>query len=143
MILTLDRAELADWFDRRLRHVRCGRDTRAYLTSLMTERLTATGDMSDESVVLAYHDARNQGRFEDFQRIGDWVVWTGIIVPAYHDEHGEVYESIGRLSYYACYRILQRQWTLYEELADELPRIVDEIRRTSDLALEVKNHPHA
>jgi hypothetical protein len=134
MILTLDNQQLSSWFDDRLQHIRCARETRAYITGVLMERVRLGGDMPGRSIVLEYYEASQNGDFESFQRIGDWVLWSGVVTPGVFEAHGEVYESLGRLSYYACYRILQRRWQLYEELADELPRIVKESRL-------VQNHP--
>lgn len=110
------------WFVDRLDGLRCREDTRAYVTGVLIG-FCPEGDMSRESVVLAYAEARTRGNFAAFQRIGDWVLWVDAINPAYIRENREVVESIGRLSYYTCHRIMRRQWHVYEELADELPRI--------------------
>jgi len=133
MLLTLDVHELATWFDKRLDAVRCEHETRAYLAGLMTERAKSVQDAG--SITLAYASARNQGSFEQFQQLGDRVLWAGIFVADEFDEYNKLYENIGRLCYYTCYRLLDRRWRLYEELADELPRLVKEARLSSGISL--------
>jgi len=86
-------------------------------------------DLTNRSVVLAYNDARLTGDFVAFQRIGDWVLWADIIVPTYIEPDREAAESVARLSYYSCNRIMMGQWRCFEQLADELPEIVINVRR--------------
>lgn len=79
-------------------------------------------DMSRESIVIARTKAVT---FTDYQKIGDWALWIGTINPQHKNR--EVVESLGRLSYLSCYRLLGRRVTVYEELADELPHIVTQL----------------
>ena len=116
------------WFADRLQGLRCREDTRAYITGVLSG-FRSEGDMSRESVVLAFADARQRGDFVAFQRIGDWVLWVEAMHPAAIQDNREVVESIGRLSYYTCHRIMRGQWNLYEELADDLPRIAVCVRK--------------
>ncbi len=81
-----------------------------------------------ESVVVAYAEARSRYDFTSFQRIADWVLWADVWCPEFIGANREIVESIGRLSYHACYRITRGSWTVYEELADRLPAIVQELR---------------
>jgi len=122
LVTRLDR-----WFADRLDGLRCREDTRAYVTGVLAG-FRLEGDMSRESVVLAYAEARTKGDFAAFQRIGDWVLWVDAMNPACIQDNREVVESIGRLSYYTCHRIMRGQWHVYEELADELPRIAHGVR---------------
>jgi hypothetical protein len=117
---------LDDWFAERLRGLNCGSDTRAYVVGVLSGHID---DMSDESVVLAYQDASLKGNFATFQRIGDWTLWVSAFAPHPLKGQRDVVERFGRLSYYACYRIMRGQWRLYEELADELPRLTWCVRK--------------
>jgi len=81
-----------------------------------------------ESIVLAYAEARARYDFIRFQRIGDWVLWVGVCYPGFIQQDRHIIETIGRRSYDACYRITGGSWVIYEELADELPAIVEELR---------------
>lgn len=114
------------WFADRLTDIRCGAEARAYVVGVLSNRID---DMSDESVVLAFQDASMKGSFATFQRIGDWTLWVSAFAP--HPQRGqrELVEKFGRLSYFACHRIMRGQWRLYEELADELPAIVYDVRK--------------
>jgi len=113
------------WFVDRLKGLHYRPETVAYVTSVLKTlaRPSIDDDFSDRSIVLSYYDARKSGDFAKFQRIGDWVLWTGAIVPESIARDREIIESIGRLSYYTCYRIMRSSWPVYEELADQLPAI--------------------
>jgi hypothetical protein len=116
---------LDDWFAGLLTDLRCGTEARAYVVKVLSSRID---DMSDESVVLAFRDAGLTGCFATFQRIGDWTLWVSAFAP--HPQKGQrnLVERFGRQSYLACHRIMRGQWRLYEELADELPTIVYDVR---------------
>lgn len=86
-------------------------------------------DMSNRSIVLEYALANENGNFETFQRIGDWVLWVDIIIPQSIVYSKEVVESIGRQSYMSCYRIMHGKWKVYEELADVLPSLALHVRQ--------------
>ncbi len=88
--------------------------------------------MSDESIVLAFAEARSTGEFLKFQRIGDYVLW-GLSFAPQSFEVPEVAVDLGRLSYYTCWRLTDKQWVVYEELADDLPRLRIELRRSMGL----------
>lgn len=123
-------ARLDQWLSERLRTLRCGDDTRAYVVGVLQrfQRDAGSLDMSRESVVLAFHEARLRGDFAGFQRIGDWTLWVSSVQPTQDRAQREVIETFGRLSYYSCHRLMRGQWRLYEELADELPVIVYDVR---------------
>lgn len=79
-------------------------------------------DLSDKSIVLAQAHAKT---FVDYQMIGDWALWVTAFNQSH--QHKQVIESMGRLSYDSCYRLLGRKIGVYEELADELPIITNHI----------------
>lgn len=116
------------WFTEQLATVRCSDDARAYIVGVLVKYMRAEDDMSDESVVLAFADAKTKGDFNTFQRIGDWTLWVSSFYPHRNRGQRDLVETFGRLSYFACHRIMRGQWRLYEELADELPAIVYDIR---------------
>ena len=116
---------LDDWFAGQLTDLRCGNEARAYVVGVLSNRID---DMSDESVVLAFQNASLTGNFAAFQKIGDWTLWVASFAPHPQKAQRELIERFGRLSYFACHRIMRGQWRLYEELADELPAIVYDVR---------------
>lgn len=117
---------IRDWFDERIKHIKCDEKTRAYIVGVYSEQVFVSKDLSDQSIVLLYHNADG---FQTYQSIGDWVLWLGTFCEPAFKKHETVYESFARLSYYRCYELLNRQWKVYEELADDLPRILGESRK--------------
>jgi hypothetical protein len=119
------------WFAERLRGLPYRPETLAYVAGV----LKALGhprpgdDLSDQSIVLLYADARRTGDFASFQRIGDWTIWVNAVMPQAVTGVEGVVETLGRLSYYTCYRLMPG-WVVYEELADELPRITARVRHS-------------
>lgn len=120
---------LEDWFCRSLEGVEASPDARAYLVSLFASMKSAQEDLSRESIVLAFAEARTTGEFQKFQRIGDWVVWCMSFAPESIGAR-ELVIDLGRLSYYACWRMTNKEWTVYEELADNLPRLTKALGRS-------------
>ena len=123
--------ELDGWFTDRLQGLHYKPETIAYVGGVLKRlaRPREEDDFANRSVVLAFQNASLKGDFAGFQQIGDWVLWVDIIMPSHLDANREAIESIGRMSYYSCHRILHGTWGVYEELADELPAIAQHARR--------------
>jgi hypothetical protein len=119
---------LEDWFGKSLESVEASPDARAYLVSLFASMKSAEDDLSKKSIVLTYAEARDRGDFAGFQRLGDWVLWSMSFAP-HSMAVPDLALDFGRLSYYACWRLTRKEWRVYEELADDLPRLSRNIRR--------------
>lgn len=122
---------LEAWFAERLRGMPYRPETIAYVAGVLkTLGHPREGDvLGTGSVVLAYQDASARSDFAAYQRIGDWILWVDVVMPDRFNSNRTTVETIGRLSYYACHRILRGQWALFEELADALPEIALDARR--------------
>lgn len=107
----------------------CQEPTKAYIVSVLAQHMRTSKHVLETSITLAYIDATNSVSFEAYQRIGDWVLWAGTTRLPCFDEHRMTFETFGRLSYYRCYRMLNGKWPLYEELADNLPCVVEGSRK--------------
>jgi len=124
--------ELDEWFSSRLKKMHRSPEIIAYVCGVL-KSLANPGEkdvFANRSIVLAFQDASLKGDFTSFQQIGDWVLWIDTIMPEHLDGNREAIESIGRMSYRSCNRILRGQWRIYEELADELPEIAKLARQT-------------
>lgn len=115
---------LEEWFYKSLEGLEASPDARAYVVSVLSSMKRSENDLSKKSIVLSYAEAREKGSFESYQRIGDYVLWGMIFVPESF-EVPKVAIDLGRMSYYSCWRLTRRTWTVYEELADNLPRITN------------------
>ena len=111
---------LKEWFFDLVRPLSVSDDAKAYIIDVMAR--PERSDLSKESIVIARVNAMN---FIDYQRIGDWALWVGSM--NHSCEHRVVIETFGRMSYHNCYNLLGRKMSVYEELSQDLPIIVDQI----------------
>lgn len=116
---------LDSWFIDALSDLTCSEDAKAYIVGVLSKSAALDIDIGKESVVLAYIDAKEKYSFSSFQKLGDWSLWINSM---YVPKDAGVVQTFGRLSYYTCHRMTKGKWKVYEELADELPTIVNGIR---------------
>lgn len=115
MLVLHDR--VGSWLIPTLETLPVSREVRAYTVSTLERfAIDPGGDMSRESIVLAYAGAAS---FPDFQRIGDWILFRASLYPTPEDPAAITF---GRLAYARCYSLV-RSWRVYDELADGLPQI--------------------
>ena len=119
---------LDDWFANQLTDIKCSPMAKAYITGVFATKNADFVMSKNESIVLAFHYAKESGDFLSFQKIGDWVLWVDSVNPTFIKGHHEITETIARLSYFSCHRIMRGKWPIYEELADNFPQIVNDIR---------------
>lgn len=110
---------LNNFFNEVFDDLECHPDTKAYIVSIFTKFKASNFDLSKDSVTLTYAQAKYNRDFFVFQNLGDWIFFTKAFAPQ-HLNHAseEYYQSIGRLSYYSCYQLINKQWKLFEELSD-------------------------
>ena len=111
--------------------------TRAYIFNIFASYMrSSANDLSTESLTLKYAEAKQEYSFEKFQSLGDWIFFTRSLFPtSLKNASLDYYDAIAQNSYYRCYKILDRKWILFEELADEFPNFVETISVESDLAI--------
>lgn len=114
------------WFSDVLIELPGSSELRAYVVGVLNKYVgSSIDDLSKTSVVFAFAEAKNAGpdAFAKYQQLGDWVLWINSFAPAAVKPNVAIVEMMGRQSYDACYRLMQRQWKIYEELADRLPAV--------------------
>lgn len=116
-------------------------ELKAYLSSLFYTmiRTPTDNELPKKSIVLSYFDAKIDGDFDKYKRIGDHVTWTATMFPESLSEHYDMSVDIAKSSYYACWRLLRNKWKLYKELGDDLQNVIVEAREaivTSDIILQ-------
>ncbi len=119
--------DLNIFFNELLRDLRCHQDTRAYIISIFTKYKSSEFDFSKENITLLFAQARFNHDFLMYQNLGDWIFFTQSWAPE-HFKSEDYYQSIARLSYYSCYKLINKQWKLFEELSDQLPYLEFEVR---------------
>lgn len=113
------------WFSENLKYVKCSDDTRAYIVGVLS-KFKPENDLSNQSLVLMYYDAKTSGNFYLHQKIGDWALWCQSL-HYLSISNKDLTETFGKLSYYSCYRLTGYKWEVYNELADNLSSITYQV----------------
>lgn len=120
---------ITKFFDELLNDVKCHRDTRAYITGIFSKYQKADCDLSQSSLTLLFCQARDTHNFSIYQNIGDYIFFVESIAPQYlQSASKDYYDSLARTSYYTCYRLINKQWKVYEEMADSFPTLKQQVK---------------
>lgn len=116
---------MSDFFQGILKDLPCREDTKAYIIGIFSDfQRSAKNDLSKNSITLIFAKARFNHDFSIYQNLGDWLFFSRVFFPEHLSNASEdYYTSIGQISYYSCYRLLNRQWLLYEELSDQFTNL--------------------
>jgi hypothetical protein len=129
MMDTLHR-NVTKYFEEMLNDLECQQDTKAYIIGIFGKYKTAEFDLSKDSVTLLYSQARSKQDFLSYQNLGDWIFFANTIAPAHLQfASKDYYDTVARLSYYSCYRLINRQWKLFEELSDNFLRLERQVKK--------------
>lgn len=110
---------ITNFFDELLNDLECHRDTKAYIISIYGKYKSAQFDLSKDSITLQFAQARSNQDFLTYQNLGDWIFFSNTLAPAHlRFASKDYYDTVARLSYYSCYRLINREWKLFEELSD-------------------------
>lgn len=121
---------LNTFFSNQLEHLKCDYDTRAYIVSVLDRFKTISADYSKDSLTLRYAEAKFSQDFNKFDNLGSWIFYCDVFFPEHLNKASkDYYYSMGRLSYYSCYKLINRQWKLYEQMADLFPILSSETRK--------------
>jgi hypothetical protein len=128
---------LGKFFSEALDGLSCQEDTRAYIIGVFVKYRSAEFDLSRENLTLTFAQARFNRNFLLYQALGDWIFYAGSLYPQSLTNASEsYYQDLARLSYYACYNIINRQWRSYQELADNFVDLEQETHRLIYQALK-------
>lgn len=121
---------ISSFFDELLIDLKCQRDTKAYIVSIYGKYKTAEFDLSKDSVTLLFSQARNKQDFLTYQNLGDWIFFANTIAPNHLKfASKDYYDTIARLSYHSCYKIINKEWKLFEELADNFIILEEQVKK--------------
>jgi len=108
------------FFEDLLSDLNCRNDTKAYIISIYGKYRTSSYDLSKDNITLQFSQAKTKQDFSTYQNLGDWIFFVNTIAPQHlNNASKNYYDTIARLSYYSCYRLINREWALFEELADD------------------------
>lgn|SRR5574337_163806 len=120
---------ISSFFDELLSDLQCQNDTKAYIVSIYGKYKTAEFDLSKDSITLLFAQARNKQDFLTYQNLGDWIFFANTIAPRHLQfASKDYYDTVARLSYYSCYKLINKQWKLFEELADDFLNLETQVR---------------
>jgi hypothetical protein len=128
MMNTLHR-NITKFFEEMLNDIECQNDTKAYIVSIYGKYKSAEFDLSKDSVTLLFAQARSNQDFLTYQNLGDWIFFANTLAPN-HLNHAskDYYDTVARLSYYSCYKLINKQWKLFEELSDNFLTLESQVK---------------
>jgi hypothetical protein len=121
---------LTDFFQEVLTDLACQDTTRAYIIGIYGKYKNSETDLSKDNITSLFAQARVKQNFLGYQTIGDWIFWS----QTYASQHlrfasKDYYDNIARSSYYSCYKLLNRQWECYHELADNFTILEEQVKQ--------------
>lgn len=120
---------IVNFFNEILNELECQYDTRAYIVGIYGKYKNAEFDLSKDSLTLAFAQARNKQDFFTYQNIGDYIFFINTLAPEYFQNASkEYYDTIARLSYYSCYKIVNKQLKFYEEMSDNFNYLEKQVK---------------
>lgn len=124
-------SDLSSFFQERLSDIKCQRDTKSYIIGIFTKYRSSDQDFSQCNITCLFAQAREHHNFATYQNLADWLFFVNSLNPE-HLKHAssDYYDTVAKLSYYSCYRLINRQWKLFEELADRFTELTQDVRLT-------------
>lgn len=120
--------ELECFWEENLKKLKCESNTRAYIISTLSQFGKQSFDFSKDSLTIIYSKAKFSQDFGQFQNLADWLLMTRCVFPeCLSGASSEYYITLGQLSYYSCFRLIKKQWRLFEELADSFEHLTSQI----------------
>lgn len=121
--------KVTNFFEEILKDIKCQQDTKAYIVGIYGKFKSANFDLSKDSITVAFSQARSKQDFLIYQNLGDWIFFANTVAPNHLQfASKDYYDTVARLSYYSCYRLINRQWKLFEELADSFPNLEAQVK---------------
>lgn len=120
---------ISKFFEEVLSDLTCQDDTKAYIISIFNKYISAQHDLSKNSVTLLFSQARHNHDFLTYQNLGDWIFFQNTLNGSYlRDASKDYYDTIARLSYNSCYKLINKKWKLFEELSDNFIILEDQTK---------------
>jgi hypothetical protein len=128
--MDINHKNITFFFEELLTDINCHRDTRAYIISIYGKYKSSEFDLSKDSITLLFAQARNKQDFLTYQNLGDWIFFSNTLTPNHlNNATKNYYDTIARVSYYSCYKLINRQWKLFEELSDNFLTLESEVKQ--------------
>ena len=133
---------ITKFFEEIFKDLECQPDTKAYIVSIYSKYKCSDFDFSKDSITLLFAQARSKHDFLMYQNIGDWIFFINTVNPSHLNKASkDYYDTIARLSYYSCYKLINRQWKLFEELSDNYNKLESDVKNKLVINLNRVNFP--
>ena len=117
--------KLEEFFQKKLNDLKCRTIVKAYLISTLSKYKYPENNYSNVSLTLLFNKGQSNRDFITLQNLADWIFFCEVIFPQHlNDCSKQYYYSLAQMSYYNCYKLLNRQLDLYLQLADELESLI-------------------
>lgn len=111
---------LNDFFYEEFNSLNCREDTKAYVVNMFDKLSKPEFDFSKESLTILYYEAKTKQSFLIFQQLADWLFICNTLYPEHLNKANiEYYHTLARISYFACYKMMNKTWVAFEELSDD------------------------
>jgi len=123
-----------DFFEELLNDLNCQQDTKAYIVGIYGKYKSTNGDLSKDSISSLFSQARDKQDFLSYQNLGDWIFFSNTLAPQHlRFASKDYYDTIARVSYYTCYRLINRQWKVFEELSDNFLLLEEQAKKKLEI----------
>lgn len=120
---------LEDYFNNRIKNLKCHTDTCAYITSTLCNYKNSVYDFQNKSLTLEFAEAKFESSIKKYNDLADYILFMEIVFKgALCGATPEYYHGLAQSAYYKTYILLNRSWKLFEELSDRLPEIIIQLR---------------
>lgn len=127
--MDISHRNITNFFEEVLDDLECQKDTKAYIISIYGKYKSAQFDLSKDSVTLLFAQARSKQDFLTYQNLGDWIFFSNTLAPKHlRFASKDYYDTVARLSYYSCYRLINREWKLFEEMSDNFLTLESQVK---------------
>lgn len=117
------------FFDELLSKLKCQRETKSYIISIYGKYKSSTFDLSKDSITLLFAQARQKQDFLIYQNIGDYIFFVNTMTSNHFNAASkDYYDTLARLSYYSCYKIVDKKLKFYEEMSDKFITLEEEVK---------------
>lgn len=118
-----------NFFEEKFEDLKCQPDTKAYIISIYVKYKKPDFDLSKDSVTLLFAQARNKHSFYLYQNLADWIFFSNTVYPTHLKyANKDYYDTIGKLSYNSCYNLINKRWTLFQELSDNFIELEEQVK---------------
>lgn len=119
--------QIYELFEVKINNLSSTPETRSYILGVFSN--IKSPDLSNNSITLKFSEAKFSYKFEKFQELADWLLFCQTFFPEHLQYTSKDYiNAIAQNSYYYCYKLINKQWKCFEELADRFPEITNNLQ---------------